>query len=125
MLITGCGILSINSGYHDIGKFSTKNDAENGGIAYILKKYDSLPKEGYYKIKYSMTNRVPTERSPNSLWYNKNEAKLALELDIGSGTACKWSDVTKAVLEQALKSNTGLSKMDSLAKPDQPLGQCK
>ena len=122
--LAGCDSASINGGYRDIGKFSTRIEAQNGGINYILKNYESLPK-GDYKIKYSITNTTSTERSPNALWYNKDEARLAIERDLGSGTACKWTEVTRTVLEQALKATDSLSKIDSLAKSDQPLGQCR
>lgn len=123
-LLFGCDFSSINSEYRNIGEFRTRIEAQNGGIDHILKNYESLPK-GDYKIKYSITNTTLVERSPNALWYNKDEARLAIERDLGSGTACKWTEVTRTVLEQALKATDSLSKIDSLAKPDQPLGQCR
>lgn len=125
VLSVGCDSIAINGGYHDIGRYNTKIEAQNSGIADILKNYGSLPQSGYYRIKYSISKTSPTERSPNALWYSKSEAKLALETDIGSGTSCTWAEVTRTVLEQAIKSTDSMSKIDSLAKPDQPIGHCK
>ena len=125
IFLAGCDPTTINGGYHDLGRYSTRIEAQNGAIADILKNYGSLPLNGDYKIKYSISKTSPTERSPNALWYNKAEAKLALELDLGSGVACRWTEVTRTVLEQALKSANSLAKIDSIAKPNQPIAQCQ
>ncbi|GAB2594896.1 hypothetical protein [Spirosoma areae] len=123
-LLVGCDIAAITGGYHDLGRFSSRIAAQNHAIATIFKKYGSLPNKGYYKVTYANANSLPTEHRENALWYNKSDSTLALEVDVNSGTVCNWQQVSRAVLERATKSVDGLSKIDSLAKPNQPFSQC-
>ena len=51
--------------------------------------------------------------------------QLALEVDINSGTVCKWTNATRAILEQANKGNDSMAIIDSLGKPNQPIAQCR
>ena len=128
IFLAGCDPATINGGYHDLGRYSTRIEAQNGAITDILKNYGSLPLNGYYKIKYSFHYPTPSgsiSQDSHALWYSKSEVKLALESDIGSGTSCTWTEVTRTVLEQAIKSTDSISKVDSLAKPNQPIAQCK
>lgn len=127
-LLIGCDLASINGGYHDLGLYDTRIDAQNKAIADILRNYGSLPQNGYYKLKYAFrkpTPTAPTGQREHALWYNKNENQLALEVDVNSGIACKWTNVTRALLEEANKSTDSMSKIDSLGKPDQPIAQCQ
>lgn len=121
----GCDSGNISGRYHNIGVYGTKLNAQNGAIKHIIAKYSSLPDNGYYKVKYSVTNTLPTEARENAIWYDKGKAELVFEADVASGPMCTWREVSKTVLDQASKSASSLSKVDSLAKPNQPLSQCR
>lgn len=120
----GCSSDIVNRGYVSLGIYDTRIEAQNKAICHLLEKYESLPKDGYYKVVYSFRDDAPDRRSKNSLWYDRGAEKLALELDVNSGTACSWQEVSKTTLEQAGKSADGMLKIDSLSKPNQPTRQC-
>lgn len=129
LLLVACEINPLNSsylngGYKDLGTFDTKLDAQNQAVAFILNKYGSLPRQDHYKVRYSFRDARPNEFSRNALWYHKELAELALEVDIHSGSVCRWTDVNETILEQATKSTNSLTRIDSLATPNQPFSQC-
>ncbi len=107
-----------------MGTYDTKIEAQNKAIIYILGKYESLPSDGYHKVVYSFRDNLMGEPSKNALWYNKRDIKLGLEVDVNSGIACSWKEVSKSVLEQASKSKNGMVEIDSLSNRDQPTAQC-
>lgn len=123
-LLTGCESTGVDGGYHDLGVFSSRVQAQNIAIADILRNYGSLPTNGYYKVKYANNNALPNEHRENALWYSKGESTLRLEVDVNSGSVCSWQEVSRSVLEQAVKSTDSMNKIDSLAKPNQPYAQC-
>jgi hypothetical protein len=108
----------------NLGIYDTRVEAQNKAISHILEKYESLPKDGYYKVVYSFRDNAPNTRSKNSLWYNRGSKELGLEKDVNSGPACLWQEVSKSILEQAGKSTDGMIRVDSLSKPYQPTSQC-
>jgi hypothetical protein len=105
--------------------YKTKLNAQNGAIKHIIAKYNSLPDNQYYKVKYSVTDPLPNEERENAIWYDKGKAELVFEADVASGPMCTWREVSRTILDQASKSANSLSKVDSLAKPNQPFGQCR
>ncbi len=121
----GCDPVSITGKYHNIGVYKTKLNAQNGAIKHIIAKYNSLPDNQYYKVKYSVTDPLPNEERENAIWYDKGKAELVFEADVASGPMCTWREVSRTILDQASKSANSLSKVDSLAKPNQPFGQCR
>lgn len=126
--LVSCDPASINGGYHDLGSFNTRVEAQNRAIADILKNYGSLPENSYYKVKYSFRNQTPTAptgQSEHALWYNKNETQLALEVDVNSGVVCRWTSANRSLLDQASKKMDGMALIDSLGKPNQPIAQCQ
>ncbi|SFC85811.1 hypothetical protein SAMN05216167_102608 [Spirosoma endophyticum] len=123
-ILTGCKPTGLNGSYKDLGEFESRIEAQNQAITNILDQYNSLPQNDYYKVRYSVRNSAPTERSENALWYHKELSSLALEQDIHSGAVCRWQEVSKVVLEQAIRSANSLIKIDSLSKPNQPFRQC-
>lgn len=127
-LLVSCNLASINGGYHDLGLFSTRVEAQNRAIADIVRNYGSLPENSYYKVKYSFRNQtpgVPTGQSEHALWYNKNETQLALEVDVNSGVVCRWTSTSRTLLDQASKAADSMALIDSLGKPNQPIAQCQ
>ena len=108
----------------DLGTFDTKVEAQNRAVNFVLSKYSSLPENEHYKVLYSFRDAKPGEYSRNALWYHKELQQAGLEVDIHSGMVCRWDEVDKHVLEQATQSTNNLIKIDSLAKPNQPLSQC-
>jgi len=125
LLCLSCDPNSINGGYHNVGTFNSRAEGQKQAISTILKNYNSLPSTGHYKVKYTNRNSPPTERGENAIWYSKSESELIFEVDIASGPMCRWKEVNKAILDQATKSANSLSKIDSLAKPNQPFSQCR
>ncbi len=124
-ILLGCDSGNISGQYHNIGVYGTNLNAQNGAIRHITAKYSSLPDNRYYKVKYSVTNALPTEGRENAIWYDKGKTELVFEADVASGPICTWREVSKTVLDQASKSASSLSKVDSLAKPNQSFGQCR
>jgi hypothetical protein len=124
LLSLSCDPNSIGGGYHDIGTFNSRVEGQKQAINNILKNYGSLPSRGHYKVKYAYRNSPPTEQRENAIWYSKSESELIFEVDVASGPICRWKEVSRAILEQAIKSTNSLSKVDSLAKPNQPFRQC-
>ncbi len=110
--------------YKDLGTFDTKLEAQNRAVNFILSKYSSLPENEHYKVLYSFRDAKPGDYSRNALWYHKQLQQVGLEVDIHSGMICQWTEVNKRVLEQAIQSTNSLTKIDSLAKPNQPRSQC-
>ena len=121
--IFGCQADFVTGGYTELGTFDTKIDAQNRAIVFIVGKYGSLPEKDY-KVRYSFRDGGPSVRKTNALWYDKKSAGLALEIDINSGPVCRWRDVDRSILEKASLSVNGLAKIDSVAKPNQPMSQC-
>ena len=121
--MVGCISNPFSDGYKDLGTFDTKVEAQNQAVAHILSKYNSLPDKDY-KVLYNFRDARPGDVSRNALWYNKNSNDMAIEVDINSGAACRWSEVGKIVLEQASRSSDSMIKIDSLSKPNQPTSQC-
>ena len=122
--IVGCTSNPFSDGYKDIGTFDTKLEAQNQAVAHILERYNSLPDNEDYKVLYNFRDARPGNTSRNSLWYNKSSTSLAIEQDIHSGATCRWKDVGKAVLEQAIKSSNSMMRIDSISAPNQPASQC-
>lgn len=122
--ILGCKELGLTDPYRDLGSFNSRVEAQNQAITHILEKYNSMPTDQYYKVKYDNKNAPPSEFRQNALWYNKRDETLKLELDVYSGPSCTWDKVTRDVLEQASKSNDSMLKIDSLTRPNQPTSRC-
>ncbi|GAB3501060.1 hypothetical protein GCM10027341_27320 [Spirosoma knui] len=124
-VLLGCDSSLIKGEYDDAGQYSSRLQAQTTVIKKIVQSHISLPVGRYYKVKYSVPNAPPTMQRENAIWYNKTESRLAFEGDISSGPMCTWEGVSLALLEQASKSPESLALIDSLAKPNQPLGQCR
>ncbi|AUD00482.1 hypothetical protein [Spirosoma pollinicola] len=124
MLSIACDSDLLKSSYKELGTFDTKLEAQNKAITHILSQYGSLPQNEYYKVIYSFRDADPGDFSRNSMWYHKASNELAIEVDIHSGMACQWKQVSKTVLQQAAMSKKSLNKVDSLSRPNQELGRC-
>lgn len=114
----------VTNDYHDIGTFDNKVWALNQAITHIYNKYQTLPPNAYYKVRYTFHNVPVGEDSINALWYHKDSTTLALEVNITRGIACKWSEVSHIILGKAAINYNSLAQIDSLSKPKQPLSQC-
>ncbi|UHG93742.1 hypothetical protein [Spirosoma oryzicola] len=118
-LLGGC-----TNSYYDLGLYGSRVDAQNNAVAYILKNYDSLPSDKHYKLEYTFPNPdslAPFTKTKHALWFSKSANQLGLEIDINSGLICRWTNVTRSLLEQANKSNNSMAIIDSLGKPSQPI----
>ena len=123
--LIGCSPDFLADTYKDIGTFNTRIEAQNQAINYLFNRYDALPQSKNYQVLYSFRDAGPNTRSKNGLHFNKEYNQLSLETDPGSGYVCRWRKVDRTILEQSLKSSNSLSKIDSLAEPQQPFAQCQ
>lgn len=110
--------------YQELGSFNSRVDGQNYALANILNNYLLLSPDKVYKVKYANKNARPSEASENALWYDKRQQILSLEVSPPDGPACYWENVSKDILEQAVKSSNGMTTIDSLAKPYQPANSC-
>ena len=122
--VFSCKELGLTSEYNSVGSFNNRVEAQNQALAFILKNYNSLPANKYYKVKYDNLNSPPSDSRLQALWYNKGEKILVLEPSPPDGPACSWEKVTKEVLEQASRANDGMLKIDSIAAPKQATRDC-
>ncbi|GAB3752625.1 hypothetical protein [Spirosoma pomorum] len=110
--------------YQELGSFNSRVDGQNYALADILNNYPLLSPNKIYKVRYANKNARPSEARENALWYDKRQHILSMEVSPPDGPACYWENVSKDILEQAVKSNNGMLTIDSLAKPYQPANTC-
>jgi hypothetical protein len=122
--VFSCKEPGLFTSYRDIGSFSSRVQGQNQALVHILDKYSSLPTNKEYKVKYANNNALPNEARQNALWYDKRKEVLSLEVDIPDGPSCSWKNVTKAVLEEAVKSSDGMRSLEYFAVPNQPTNTC-
>lgn len=117
-LLSGCDpykLLGLDS-YKSLGTFDTKREAQNQALAHIINRFDRLPKNDFYRVSYSFRDVDPSLGNRHAIWYNQQEHRLGMEVDLGSGMTCIWYEVDQALLEQIVQINQGMAGVDSLAK---------
>ena len=123
LLLTGCEMNPIDGGYKELGKFSSKTDAQNAALKRVLDRFNKLPDNKHYKVSYSFDG-PPNQRNSQALWYDKTNQRLSIEVDKRSGIACSWDKIDRDVLQTAVTVKRGLTSVDSLGKSTSTMPGC-
>ena len=121
-LVTACEMNLFESEYKNLGKFDSKQEAENTALERFENQYKSLPEAGFYKVMYSFPDSVDTQNgriasvSRRALWYDKSSQHLGVEVDVYSGMVCQWEKVDQNALQQMVSVKRGIAGIDSLAQ---------
>ena len=123
MILNSCDKDELKDGYLPIGKFTNRTTAETEALKTLVNRFSALPASGYYKLKYEFDD---VQLAPgvsgsgyrkHAIWYDKGNGQLAVEVDIYSGTSCRWNKVDQIGLQKMIDSKQGLEAANQLANP--------
>ncbi len=81
----GCDLF----GYHTIGRFPTRDMAQQEAIKHLFSRYCLIVLlSDEYKIYYEYVEN--SKLNTESIWYFEDQNQLALEEDVASGPSKRW-----------------------------------